>query len=125
MKKRTCPNCNDPLKGRPDKKYCSPECRAADHYEKRKQNEKLFFQVDAKLKTNRRVLKKYNTNGKTILRREVLHKEGFDPNYFTHFRKTVTGDVYFYCYDFGFLKMKETTPTEMKQKYLIINWNGK
>ena len=122
---RTCPTCETEIRGRPDKKYCSPECKTASHYELRKKKEKLYFKVDRQLKINRKVLKKYNSNGKTVLRRDVLHKEGFDPNFFTHFRKTSKGEVYFYCYDFGFLKIQERTPIELKLKYLIVNWNGK
>jgi hypothetical protein len=113
------------LKGRIDKKFCSANCKSSYQYDKIRNTDQLYYKVDKQLKTNRKILKKYNKVGKTTLRREVLQNEGFNPNYFTHFRKTATGDVYFYCYDFGFLKMEETTSTELKQKYLIVNWNGK
>ena len=125
MGKRKCSICDTEIHGRIDKVFCSPNCKSASQYEKIRKEEKLFFHVDTKLKVNRKLLKKYNLNGKTVLRREVLHKEGFDPNFFTHFRKTAKGDVYFYCYDFGFLKIEEITSNEMKLKYLIVNWNGK
>ncbi|MFT7085869.1 MAG: putative nucleic acid-binding Zn ribbon protein [Vicingaceae bacterium] len=125
VKGKNCPICNSQIKGRKDKIFCSPNCKSIQQYEVKREKEQLFFQVDAQLKANRKILKKYNKTGKTTLRRQVLHQEGFDPNYFTHFRKTAAGDVYFYCYDYGFLKIEEKTPQELKSKYLIINWNGK
>ena len=121
MKNRKCPVCQAHFTGRTDKTYCSSECKTAAYYEKRKEKEKLYFKVDAQLKTNRKLLKKYNQTGKTTLRREVLHKEGFNPNFFTHFRKTADDNVYFYCYDFGFMKITN----KQKLKYLIIHWDGR
>ena len=125
MEKRKCLICDEEIYGRKDKIFCSTNCKSADQYEKIREKDLLFFRVDAQLKINRKVLKKHNRNGKTVLRREALHSEGFDPNFFTHFRKTSKGDVYFYCYDFGFLKLKEIAGKEVKLKYLIVNWNGK
>jgi hypothetical protein len=113
--------CNTKIKGRIDKKYCSANCKSIHQYETRRNEETLFFKVDKQLKTNRKILKKYNKVGKTALRKNVLHEEGFDPNYFTHFRRYDENSIYFYCYDFGFMTIKDND----KHKYLIVNWNGK
>ena len=78
----------------------------------------MFFKIDKQLKVNRKVLKRYNRVGMTKLRQEVLLKEGFNPNYFTHYWKNQKGDVYLFVYDYGFLKLKE----QNKDKYLIIEW---
>ena len=121
MNEIKCPVCNTLVIGRRDKKYCSINCKSIAQYEKRIDENKFYFQVDTQLKINRKILKKYNKIGKTAIRKEVLHNEGFDPNYFTHFRKTTENSVYFYCYDFGFLNINDNN----KNKYLIINWNGK
>ena len=86
--KKECPVCGEIVKGRSDKVFCSPGCKSAQQYESRIQNEKHFLRVDRQLKINRKILKKYNRNGKTTLRREVL-QEG------------------------------------QKEKYLIVNWDGK
>ena len=37
--KRKCPVCNEEIKGRSDKKYCSPACKNAEHYDRRKKEE--------------------------------------------------------------------------------------
>lgn len=120
METKKCPVCNGIVKGRIDKKFCSSTCRSAFQYEQKLETDKLYLRVDKQLKINRKVLKKYNLIGKTTLRREVLHNEGFDPNFFTHYRKMGNNEVYFYCYDFGFKKTNDNA----KEKYLIINWNG-
>ena len=117
-KVRICPVCKEKLTGRIDKVYCSSECRSAADYEKRRTEEALFFKIDKQLKVNRKVLKRYNRVGMTKLRQEVLLKEGFNPNYFTHYWKNQKGDVYLFVYDYGFLKLKE----QNKDKYLIIEW---
>lgn len=120
--KKVCPICDAPIKGRVDKIFCSQNCKSAHQYEQRQKNEKFFLQVDKQLKQNRKILKKYNQTGMTSLRREVLHKKGFNPNFFTHYWKNQKGDVYLFCYDFGFLKLKEKKGQQIKEKYLIVKW---
>lgn len=122
MKAKHCPVCNLPIKGRKDKIYCSPNCKSAAQYEARQKNESFYFQVEKQLKTNRKILKKHNQAGKTILRRSVLHEKGFNPNFFTHYWKNKKSDVYFFCYEFGFKKLEEKSNIELKKKYLIVEW---
>ncbi|HHP7242765.1 MAG TPA: hypothetical protein ACFCUD_13900, partial [Cyclobacteriaceae bacterium] len=50
---------------------------------------------------------KYNLEGHTTLRKEVLHNDGFNPNFFTHYWKNQKGAVYLFCYEFGFLSIKD------------------
>ncbi|MEQ8907607.1 MAG: hypothetical protein RIC95_00310 [Vicingaceae bacterium] len=116
---RKCPVCEAPIRGRLDKIYCSPNCKSAQQYEDRKKVEQTYFAVDRQLKQNRKILKKYNQTGMTTLRREVLHQEGFNPKYFTHYWKNKKGDVYLFTYDFGILKLNEENG---KKKYLIVEW---
>ena len=118
IEKRTCPVCDAPIKGRVDKIFCSETCKSSQQYEKRLEKDKFYLKVDRQLKQNRKILKKYNRTGMTSLRRNVLHKEGFNPNFFTHYWKNNKEDVYLFSYDYGILKIKD----EEKYKYLIIEW---
>ncbi len=111
-----CIVCKEKLVGREGKKFCSSKCKSAHQYEQRKQNEAFYFQVDKQLKINRKVLKKYNQSGFSTVRRSVLKGEGFNENYFTHYWKNKKGDVYLFCYDYGFLKVKK----DGKNKFLIV-----
>ena len=67
----------------------------AKAYQKNKEKgANLYNQIDVQLKLNRRTLKNFNRVGKTIVRKEELDKEGFDPNYFTHYWKAGNGNIY-------------------------------
>lgn len=113
-----CPSCREPIKGRKDKIYCSPTCRSAAQYEKRMVNEQFYLQVERQLKTNRKILKRYNKSGFTTLRKERLLEEGFNPKFFTHYWKNKKGQIYLFCFDFGFLELEQ----DGKKKYLLVTW---
>lgn len=114
-----CLYCKTKLKGRVDKIFCTPYCKSSYHYQKNKDNQSnIFVTIDKQLRENRRVLKNYNKAGKSVVRKEELIKEGFNPKYFTHYWKNQKGDVYLFCYEFGFLEKKEGD----KLKYVLVQW---
>lgn len=115
-----CLDCGKPLEGRADQKFCNQYCKSSYHYQQSKlQNHSIYTRVDHQLKQNRLILKKYNKAGKSTLRKDKLLKEGFNPNYFTHYWKNKTGDVYLFCYEFGFLAF---TDLKGNAKYTLITW---
>lgn len=119
MGDRICPNCGEKIEGRVDKKFCNAYCKTAFHYEKRKLLEDSFFVlVDKQLKMNRRILKEYNKAGKATVRKSVLMEKGFNPKYFTHYWKNEKGQVYLFCYEYGFLSLKENN----KDKFVLVTW---
>ena len=115
---RICPVCEARVRGRSDKKFCSSKCKSMHQYENRQQKEAFYIEVDRQLKTNRKVLKGFNKKGLSTVRKTELRKEGFDPNYFTHYWKNKKGDVYLFVYEFGFLDLKK----DDKDKYLLVTW---
>ncbi len=116
MKK--CNFCDSEIIGRSDKKYCSVHCKSAHQYEKRKQEEGQYYTIDKQLKTNRKILKAYNKSGLSTVRKEKLISEGFNPKYFTHYWKNQKGQVYLFCYEYGFMALKE----HQKEKYVLVKW---
>ena len=117
--KSECDYCNEPLLGRVDQRFCTPSCKSSYHFEKSKEMEASFFQkVDRQLKINRRILKNYNKAGKATVRAEKLLSEGFEPKHFTHYWKNKKGDVYLFCYEFGFLHRKENG----REKFVLVQW---
>ena len=117
MKK--CLYCNEPIEGRTDKIYCSHFCKSTYHYEKNRDQPASFFKkIDNHLKLNRRLLKKYNKAGKSVVRKDILIKEGFNSKYFTHYWKSSKGDIYLFCYEYGFLEKKEKSGF----KYVLVQW---
>ena len=114
-----CKNCGTILQGRSDKIYCDNYCKSAYQYKNEKENQSNFYlKVDKQLKSNRKILKAYNKAGKATVRAEELLKEGFNPNYFTHYWKNQKGDIYLFCYEYGFLKRVESE----KEKYVLVTW---
>lgn len=114
-----CLYCQKTLSGRSDKKYCDPHCKSAHQYQQNKENPQRFYQVvDNQLKQNRKLLKQYNKAGKSIIRAEVLHEAGFNPNYFTHYWKNHKGETYLFVYEYGFLRKTENE----KKKYILVTW---
>lgn len=115
---RKCPVCGESIRGRSDKRFCSAKCKSIDQYENVQKKETFYLAVDRQLKRNRSILKKFNKSGYTTLRCSVLLNEGFNPKFFTHYWKTQKGEVYLFCYDYGFL----TKDDGEKKKYVIVKW---
>lgn len=115
---RICPVCEAKLVGRVDKRFCSAKCKSIHQYENRQKKEAFYIQVDRQLKVNRKILKAFNKKGFSTLRKADLHKEGFDPNYFTHYWKNRKGNVYLFVYEYGFLNLKK----DGRDKYLLVIW---
>lgn len=119
MGERKCPVCDKTIKGRTDKKFCDPSCKSAFHYQALLEEGGGFYtRVDRQLKTNRRILKRFNKAGKATVRAEVLIGQGFDPQFFTHYWKNTKGEVYLFVYEFGFLTKKEND----RKKYILVTW---
>ena len=118
-KENVCLFCSQPMNGRIDKVFCNPNCKSSYHYKKSKEKgASLYNQIDHQLKTNRRILKNYNKAGKATIRKEALTDLGFNPKHFTHYWKNQKGDVYLFCYEFGFLEKVENN----KSKYILVQW---
>lgn len=115
---KKCPICYTIVKGRTDKIFCSVKCKSIDQYEKRQETEAFYLIVERKLRTNRKILKKYNKSGFSTLRKSKLIAEGFDPNFFTHYWKNQKGEIYLFVYEYGFLKKKDKD----KEKYVLVIW---
>ncbi len=114
-----CLNCKTELQGRVGKKFCSDYCKSNHNYEKNKGKENsLFKKIDHQLKLNRRLLRDFNRAGKSTVRIEKIVEAGFNPKYFTHYWKNQKGDVYLFCYEFGFLKRTENG----NAKYILVEW---
>lgn len=116
---KTCLYCHLEIQGRVDKKFCDSHCKSSYHYEKEKRNKPHFYsKVDKQLKLNRRVLKTFNKSGKSIIREEKLLNSGFNPKFFTHYWKNKKGEIYLFCYEFGFIKKIEGST----KKYVLVHW---
>ncbi|GAB5475720.1 MAG: hypothetical protein Mars2KO_38190 [Maribacter sp.] len=118
MSTKKCPICSSSVKGRTDKIFCSTKCKSIDQYEKRQKTEAFYFKVERQLRTNRKILRKFNKSGFTTIRKSKLIEDGFNPKFFTHYWKNQKGDVYLFVYEYGFLTKNESG----KEKYVLVTW---
>jgi hypothetical protein len=55
------------------------------------------------LRKNRRILEKYNPDGKSKVSKSKLLEDGFKFRYFTNVYETKSGKTYYFCYEQGYL----------------------
>ncbi len=110
-----CKSCGETIIGRSDKKFCDDQCRNTFNSKIKREHEALIIEINKTLRKNRKILKQFNPEGRTTIRREYLDKLGFDFRYHTHSYTTKANNIYNFCYDYGYFKIDE-------EKVLIVNW---
>ena len=105
MKSKKCLECDEDVKGRIDKKFCSDYCRNAHNNRVNKDSKNLIRNINNRLRKNHKVLTELNVTGKSKVTRTKLYDKGFDFQFFTSIYKTKTGNTYFYVYDEGYLAL--------------------
>jgi hypothetical protein len=100
---RFCLDCHTEIKGRADKKFCDDQCRNNYNNRRKSIEGKHINKINQILAKNRRLLMQENPDGKVKIRKEELVKKGFDFDYHTHYHLTAEGNVYIFCYEFGYL----------------------
>lgn len=58
------------------------------------------------LRKNRRILEKYNPDGKSKVHKSKLRDAGFKFSYFTNMYQTKSGKTYYFCYEHGYLPIE-------------------
>ena len=105
---RNCLECDKPVKGRVDKKFCDDYCRNA--YNNRQNSDKNNFvrNVNNALLKNRRILASFIKPEEEMAKspRQKLAEQGYDFRYHTHQYLNKKGQVYNFCYEFGYLLLE-------------------
>ena len=110
-----CLQCNKKIVGRSDKKFCDSYCRNSYNNRIIRKKEKMILGINSVLRKNRTILKSINPEGRTTVKTEYLKIAGFDFRYFTHLQIFNSGNIYRFCYDYGYMPVDDN-------KILIINW---
>jgi DNA-directed RNA polymerase subunit M/transcription elongation factor TFIIS len=114
--KRLCLDCDSPLIGRSDKKFCDDACRS-NFNNKSKSNDEIYIRkVNVVLNKNRRILKQFNPEGKVRMKVKKLQTEGFDFDCFTSIYRTAKGNKYYFCYEYGYLLLPPDEVLLIKRK---------
>ncbi len=115
MDKRICLICSEPLVGRIDKKFCTPDCRSIFHNQRKTPHEQFISKTNKVLRSNRSILNFFNPKGHTVVRYELLYERGFNFNLFSGIYRSQNGKIYYLCYDMAYSYLPE-------QKIRIVNY---
>ncbi len=89
--------------GRIDKKFCCDQCRNTFNNKQNQDTNNFTRQINRILTTNRRILRELFDRNEKKLSKEKLLKAGFNPDYMTNIYTTSTGNIYYFCYDIGYI----------------------
>lgn len=117
-KTKLCLNCNKPVKGRTDKKFCDDYCRNNYNNQLNSNTINLVRNINNALGKNRRILEDMFTEGEEMAKtnKTKLLQKGFQFKYITHTYTNKKGNVYFFCYDLGYLPLEGDWYLLVKQK---------
>lgn len=109
--------CGKVLHGRADKKFCNDYCRNAYNNGLKAANSPVIRTINNSLFKNRRILE-------TVLGEEEMKKcnkekflqQGFQFKYATHTYTNKKGDVYVFCYEYGYLPLENDWYLVVKRK---------
>ena len=105
---KTCLLCEKPLRGRSDKKFCDDYCRAAYNNDLKSAANNNIRNVNNALGKNRRILESLLPDGEQMVKanRDKLLHLGFQFKYMTHTYTNQKGNVYHFCYEYGYLPLE-------------------
>jgi hypothetical protein len=116
MKRRElCMQCGEKLVGRLDKRFCDAQCRNSYNNKIKRESERQIIEINRILRRNRKILKQFNPEGKTTVRKEYLQKLDFNFDFHTHTFTTTNNNTYKFCYEYGYLEIEDG------EKVLIVN----
>ena len=117
MEKKKCLVCNSVVVGRTDKKFCSNTCRSRYFYSLNAEFNSHKAKVHEILRKNREILAAFKPSDKYILvDKHALEEKKFNFNFFTTIYRTKGGNVYWFCYDYGFRRLLKNN------SFQVVKW---
>jgi hypothetical protein len=105
---KTCLACDKAIRGRTDKKFCDDYCR--NHYNNQLNggDNNFMRNINSVLRRNRRILADLLPDEEEMAKasRDRLLQVGFNFKYLTHTFTNKKGNVYYFCYDLGYLPLE-------------------
>ncbi|WP_353181820.1 hypothetical protein [Parapedobacter lycopersici] len=105
---KCCLDCQQPIVGRADKKFCDDACRSNYNNRMRSRETAYFRKINHILKKNRNILKVLNPEGKARVGTGAMRALGFDFKYITEIYTTRQGSQYRFCYEYGYLLLEDS-----------------
>jgi hypothetical protein len=115
--KRECLACGKVLHGRADKKFCNDYCRNAYNNNLKAATNPLIRNINNALLKNRRLLEAVLGDEELQkVQKEKLLQQGFQFRFVTHTYTNKKGNVYHFCYDYGYLPLENDWLLVVKRK---------
>lgn len=113
-----CLSCGAAVKGRADKKFCNDYCRNEYNNTLKSDKTNLVRNINNALGKNRRILESLLGAGEEMIKvhADKLLSKGFQYKYITHTYTNKKGNVYFFCYDLGYLPLENDWYLIVKRK---------
>lgn len=113
-----CLNCNKTLKGRTDKKFCDDYCRNSYNNQLKASKNNLVRNINNALGKNRRILETFFIEKEEIAKthKDKLLEKGFQFKYITHTYTNKRGNIYYFCYDLGYMPLDNDWYLLVKRK---------
>lgn len=106
---KICLECNQPIRGRADKRFCDDNCRNSYNNRQNSDHTNLVRKINYTLRKNRRILLELlGEEGMLKVNREKLLQQGFDMKYYTNTFINVKGQTYYFVYEYGYLVIEGT-----------------
>ena len=123
---RLCLECGKSLKGRSDKKFCDDYCRNAYNNKAKIEESSYVRNINKNLQRNRRILEELLGKESMVKQpKSNLLNKGFQFHYHTHKYVNRKGNVYYFCYEYGFLPLEGEWYLIVKRKEPINNQEAK
>jgi uncharacterized protein YjdB len=114
---KQCLFCSNKITGRTDKKFCNDYCRNAYNNQLKSANSPAVRNINNTLIKNRRILETMLGEEKMIKQlKEKLLTQGFNFKYFTHNYTNQKGNIYYFCYEYGYLPLEHDWFLIVKRK---------
>ncbi|WP_247233151.1 hypothetical protein [Telluribacter sp. SYSU D00476] len=101
-----CLECETPIAGRADKKFCSDMCRNSYNNRLNSDSYNVVRNINNQLRRNRRILEEICQDDKAKTTKSNLITRGFDFSFITSLRTTQKGNIYHFVYDYGYLELE-------------------
>lgn len=118
MDRKKCLQCGKPIVGRTDKKFCSEKCRSKYNYSTHATYNSFKSTVHELLRKNHDILAELNPTGNCTVEASELQNRNFNFSFVTTIYRTNGGNVYWFCYDYGYRKLGKG------KFYQLVKWQN-
>jgi hypothetical protein len=115
---KRCIECSKPLKGRADKKFCDDLCRNSYNNKLNSDSNACVRNINNILRRNRRIMEEALPAAEEMVKitKQRMLEKGFQFKYLTHTFTNKKGNIYYFCYEYGYLLLENEWVLIVKRK---------